>query len=196
MTDRPPAQPTPPGWERREVRPVPVNRTKSRLRDLGEWVAIILGALVVAFLIKTFVVQTFYIPSLSMVPTLELNDRVLAWKLDTSPERGDLFVFRNPRPDGETRDLIKRVIATPGEVVEGRDGGVAVDGEMLVEDYLPDGTTTSSFGPVTIGPDEYWVMGDNRSSSSDSRDFGPIDGDQLVGRALVRIWPLNRLSTL
>ncbi len=172
--------------------PVGAKAPKSRLRELGEWVLVIVAALVVAFVVKTYFLQTFYIPSGSMLPTLELNDRVVVWKLDHTPAPGEIAVFDNPRPEGDTKELIKRVVATGGDTVEGRDGKVWVNGEALPEDYLPEGVTTSEFGPVRVPDGDYWMMGDNRPGSADSREFGPVDGDLIVGRAVARIWPLTR----
>jgi signal peptidase I len=93
-------------------------------------------------------------------------------------------------------ELIKRVIGLPGETVEGSHGVVYINGERLVEPYLPEGTETSSFGPVVIPPGDVWVMGDNRSDSSDSRVFGAIPRSTIVGRAIWRVWPLNHISFL
>jgi signal peptidase I len=106
-------------------------------------------------------------------------------------------VFRHsPGFDPLIKDLIKRVIALPGETVSGRDGHVLIDGQPLNEPYLPPNTVTGDFGPRTVPPHTYWVMGDNRNNSTDSRVFGPIADHQIVGRAFVLIWPLDRLKLL
>jgi signal peptidase I len=175
-------------------------------RSLVEWVAIIAGALVVAFVVKTFLVQAFYIPSSSMEPELRISDRVLVNKLSYrlhDVNRGDLVVFERPRCDGAdpvVKDLIKRVIALPGETVEGRDGRVFVDNRALAEPYLPPGQTTSEFGQQKIPPGHVWVMGDNRDNSKDSRVLcggaTPIPESLIVGRAFVRVWPISSLSLL
>jgi signal peptidase I len=161
----------------------------------------VLGAFAVALIIKTFLIQAFYIPSPSMFPTLQTNDRVLVNKLSYElhdVNRGDLVVFE--RPPGETdtdiKDLIKRVIGLPGDVVSSCGGHVCIDGTPLEEPYLPDGVTTGDFERVTIPEGQVFVMGDNRENSSDSRIFGPIDEDTIVGRAFVRIWPLSELDLL
>ena len=126
------------------------------LRSTVEWVVIIAGALLIAFVAKTFLIQAFYIPSASMDPTLAIGDRVVVNKLSYrlhEVNRGDIVVFERPpcaAPDPKIKDLIKRVVALPGEKVEGRDGGVVVDGEALPERYLPADQTTSDFGPVTV----------------------------------------------
>lgn len=166
-----------------------------------EWVAVIVGALVVALVVKTFLIQAFYIPSESMVPTLEVGDRVLVNKLSYTTGdigRGDIVVFDRPGGAGADgiEDLIKRVVALPGETVEGRDGGVYVDGRALEEDYLPEGVETSVFPPYEVPDDHVWVMGDNRAASDDSRRFKGVPIDDVVGRAFVIIWPFTELGTL
>lgn len=186
------ADETPPGASDRRHLSRPV-------RTAVEWVAIVAAALIAALLVKTFLFQPFYIPSPSMVPTLQVDNRVLVNKLDRDPERGRIFVFKRPSattPTPLNKDLIKRVIGEPGDTVEGRDGRVFVNDEPLAEPYLPEGTTTSSFGPVTLTADQVWVMGDNRGGSLDSRGFGPIDKDSIVGRAFVLFWPLGDFKTL
>ena len=184
------ADDTPPGARQRT----------SPLRNGIEWVLIIAAALLAALVIKTYLLQAFYIPSPSMEPTLEIQDRVLVNKLSYrlhEVHRGDVLVFERPPNDlGVIRDLIKRVVALPGETVEGRDGSVYVNGKRLAEPYLPRGTVTGQFGPEQIPPDHIWVMGDNRSNSSDSRVFGAVPESRIIGRAFVRVWPLDALGLL
>ncbi|MFP5317549.1 MAG: signal peptidase I [Acidimicrobiia bacterium] len=173
----------------------PVKRKPSGLRNAVEWVVIIAGALLVAFVVKTFLVQAFYIPSGSMMPTLEEQDRVLVNKLSYDlhdVERGDLIVFEGPdQAPGQVKDLIKRVIALPGETVEAREGFIYIDGKLLEEPYLGAGITTGPLEPHTIPAGHYWVMGDNRGNSRDSRFFGPIEEGSIIGKAFVRVWPIN-----
>jgi signal peptidase I len=95
-----------------------------------------------------------------------------------------------------TSEFIKRIIALPGERVEGRDGAVFVDGLRLVEPYLPTTTRTSDFAAVTVPEDAVWVMGDNRTGSADSRSFGAVEVDTVVGRAVWRVWPPPRIAFL
>jgi signal peptidase I len=183
------------------VEPRPEEREKpSGIRNVVEWVVIAGGALLVAFVIKTFLLQAFYIPSLSMAPTLQVNDRVLVNKLSYDlheVNRGDLVVFESPPNEGsETKDLIKRVIGLPGETVESRDGQIIVNGQILDEPYLDRGVTTGALDQVTVPPDHLWVMGDNRSNSRDSRFFGPIPESLVIGRAFVRVWPITDISLL
>ena len=168
------------------------------LRNTVEWIAIVIGALAVALLVKTFLIQAFYIPSGSMLPTLELGDRVLVNKLDTDPSRGDLVVFERPanQPDDGIKDLIKRVVGVEGDTIEARDGVVYVNDEPLDESYLPEGVQTANLDRQTIPDGHLFVMGDNRVDSADSRVFGPIDADLVVGKAFVRVWPLTHLGFL
>jgi signal peptidase I len=176
---------------------------KARWLSGLEWVLLILGALTIALLIKTFLFQAFYIPSESMDPTLKKNDRVIVNKLSYKlhdVHRGDIVVFKTPEgvaPD--VKDLVKRVIGLPGETVEGRsDGIVYVNGKPLKEPYTKLGRSDPPFAPVKIPKDAYWVMGDNRQDSKDSRLFPKhfVPEKDIVGRVFVRVWPLNRLDIL
>jgi signal peptidase I len=188
-------------------------------RSVIEWVAVVAGAVLVALLIKTFVVQAFFIPSESMERTLLRNDRVLVNKLSYrlhDVNRGDVVVFERPGNDiAETspdiKDLIKRVVALPGEKVYFDDGGVYINDQLLKEPYLEPGTQTTprpegaSYSwthrcvvadPCVVPPDSVWVMGDYRANSQDSRYIGPIHKDLIVGRAFVIVWPFSRVSGL
>jgi signal peptidase I len=157
-----------------------------------------------------------------MLPQLQVGDRIvvskLAYKLH-DPRRGDIVVFDAPTPvlkpsvggvervvrgllqtvglaAPSTDEFVKRVIGLPGETVEGHDGHVFVDGKQVVEPYLPSGTTTSDFAAITVPADRLWVMGDNRGNSSDSRVFGTIRQSTIVGRAVVRVWPIPNAAFL
>ena len=187
--ERPEADETPPGSKKR-----------SGLRNTVEWVLIIGAALTAAVIIKTYLIQAFYIPSASMEHTLNIQDRVLVNKLSYrlhDIHRGDIVVFERPPNDvGQIRDLIKRVVALPGETVEGREGIVYVDGRALEEPYLERGVVTGDF-PLKRIPDGYiWVMGDNRGNSSDSRVFGAVAESRIIGRAFIRVWPITALGLL
>lgn len=186
--------------------PEPVTRPRrhSSTRNTLEWVAVIIGAVIVALVIKTFVVQAFRIPSESMVPTLEMGDRVLVNKLSYDAHdlnRGDVVVFARPEnlpagPD-EPKDLIKRVIGLPGDELLTKDGQLYVNGKLLEEPYLPDGTPTYGIDePLTVPEGEVLVLGDNRENSSDGRVFGPIPTDTIIGRAFTIMWPPGRIGAL
>jgi signal peptidase I len=202
---------------------LPVAPTRRLLRELPVLVAV---AAVIAFFLKTFVAQAFYIPSPSMVSQLEINDRVVVSKLAYrfhEPRRGDIVVFDCPpraacdnaepssnpvaraaRVVGEavgivqpsTEEWIKRIVGLPGETVEGRDGAVWINGRRLVEPYLADGVTISTFPPQVVPVGHLWVMGDNRTNSSDSRSVGAVAVDSVVGRAILTVWPPGRASFL
>lgn len=124
--------------------------------------------------------------------------------INPAPEEGDPFyvdivnAFKElfGFPTGSKQDFIKRVIGISGDMVEGREGKVFVNGEAIDEPYLPEGTTTSDFGPAEIPEGMVFVMGDNRANSDDSRGFGPVDADKIVGRAFVLIWPPADVGTL
>ncbi len=169
-----------------------------------EWGILIISALAIALLIKTFLFQAFYIPSESMVPTLEKNDRVLVNKLSYEMHdvhRGDVVVFKAPPGiDPNVKDLVKRVIGLPGETIEARsDGHVYIDEKMLDEKWLsPLVKTEPGFDPIKVPPDSYYVLGDNRPNSKDSRYFPThfITKKDIVGRVFLRIWPLNRIDIL
>jgi signal peptidase I len=196
------------------------------LRLAREGLIVIVGAALIAFLLKVLIAQAFFIPSASMTPQLSVSDRVLVSKLSYrlhDPRRGDIVVFdcppvecgEDPKKDrggvgrvlrsfGEgvgviqpsTQEFIKRVVALPGETVEVRQGQVYVDGRRLIEPYLPPGTSTANLTTTKIPPDQIFVLGDNRSNSSDSRVFGPIRRASVVGRAIATVWPPGRASYL
>ena len=176
-------------------------RGASGLRNAIEWVVIVVGAFVVALVVKTFLIQAFYIPSESMFPTLTEDDRVLVNKLSYrlhDVRRGDLVVFERPpsEPDSTIKDLIKRVVALEGETIEERDGELYIDGRLLEEPYLDDGVDSRNLVRTVVPEGHVFVMGDNRDASRDSRFFGPIDTELIVGRAFVQVWPIPALEVL
>ena len=168
----------------------------SHIRAFIDWVVVIAIALFVAFLVRGFVLAHFVVDGHSMESTLSSGDRVFVNKLSYrlhDPNRGDVVVLHQISGTSE-RDLIKRVIALPGETIEG-DGSCAVfiDGRRLTEPYLDPEVvqpgTCGSFGPLAVGDEQVFVMGDNRNGSQDSRSIGPIAYSDLVGRAFVVFWP-------
>jgi signal peptidase I len=200
---------------RPEGRPPPkpdAAKRKTR-RAVIEWTILIGSALVIALLIKTFLFQAFYIPSESMRPTLNVGDRVLVNKMSYrvhDVNRGDIVVFETPPrtndANGRIKDLVKRVIGLPGETIETHDGVVFVNGQQLEEPYLRNGVKTcapnsgagtcADLPATTIASDDVFVMGDNRAASKDSRSFGGITEESIVGRVFVRIWPVTDLGFL
>ena len=175
---------------------------KAALAVTLEWILIIGIAVGVAVVVRVFLFQPFYIPSASMVPTLEVGDKVLVNKLSYKLHdihRGDIIVFAAPPGEAtpEVKDLVKRVIGLPGDTVQGKAGdGIYINGRKLNEPYLPEGITTKDFGPVQVPAGELFVMGDNRMESKDSTVFGPIQANSVVGRVFLRYWPLNRFGSL
>lgn len=219
-SDGGPAQPVPPPPETSEEPP----QKKGGLSFLIELPLLVLLAFVLAILLKTFLVQAFYIPSTSMVPTLEVNDRILVNKVVFNvrdPARGEVVVFHEEGvgPEGISgtlhdlaaglgivppaqKDFVKRIIGLPGETVEVRDGVVFIDGAELPEATRDEGgylqaRSHDDFGPTEIPEGEYFLMGDNRPNSADSRSsLGTVEFEELVGRAFVVIWPPGRVGTL
>lgn len=170
-------------------------------RWLIETVLLVLLALVLAQGIKAFLVQPFVIPSGSMIPTIHEKNRVLAEKVSYrfggAPTRGEVVVFENPSADPAERAaapiLIKRLIATGGQTVDLRQGVVFVDGVALEEPYTH-GLPSDPLNPAITYPFElpassYWMMGDNRTNSGDSRQFGPVPAGAVLGRAFWTYWP-------
>ncbi len=170
-----------------------------------EWLAIVGVAVLVAFVMRVFVVQTFFIPSISMTPTLQVGDRILVNKLAYHLHgvgRGDIIVFNAP-PDVATdcattdKVLVKRVIGLPGETISDTNGTVFIDGKPLDQSWLPKhdpNTYTPTFKAVHIPASDYFVMGDDRSVSCDSRIWGFVTHADIIGKVDMRIWPLSRLG--
>ena len=171
-----------------------------------EYVEAILIAVILALFIRTFVVQAFKIPSGSMLPTLKIGDHLLVnkfiyglrvpfagttiipWK---EPVRGDIIVFRYPKD--RSTDYIKRVIGTPGDTVLIKDRVVIINGERVDDPHAhfsrPLGQSPkANYGPVTVPADSYFVMGDNRDNSSDSRFWGFVDEKDILGKAFILYW--------
>ena len=172
-------------------------------RTLLTYALCILIAVALAALIRYFLIEPYRIPTGSMLPTIQLNDMVLAnklvYKVGGEPKRGDIVVFKDP--SGQYTQLIKRVIATGGQTVDLVDGAVIVDGQKLDEPYthgqrsdpLPGSTVRF---PLTIPQDSIWVMGDNRTNSADARVFGPVPLSSVYGRAWWTYWPLSHFGSL
>ncbi|HEY5665039.1 MAG TPA: signal peptidase I [Ilumatobacter sp.] len=176
----------------------PSDRTglSSRARSFLDWVVVIGVAILVALVVRTFLLAHFVVEGQSMVTTLEPGDRVFVNKLSYrlhDPNRGDVVVLHELSGVRE-RDLIKRVIALPGEMISMTECVVLIDGQVLQEPYLDPAVVTSEncgndIEPTVVGPDQVFVMGDNRPGSLDSRVLGTIAFDDLVGRAFVVFWP-------
>lgn len=177
-------------------------RSSGRRRATGEWLAVVAIALVAAFVLRTWIVQVYFIPSTSMVPTLKVGDRIIVDKLSYQlhpVHPGNIVVFRRPPGDSVApgiKDLVKRVVGLPGQTISsGPNDTVLIDGRPLRQPWLAPNTVPGP--PIrsqVIPPHHYFVMGDNRSNSEDSRYFGTISGKLIVGEVVARIWPLQRFT--
>ncbi len=216
--ERPPAAPT--QRPHRHSRN-PVDRLTRGLPDpirvIVDWIVTIVGAIAIVLLVKAYVVNPYRIPSSSMEPTLHcaqpasgcearFSDRVLANRFIyhlRDPERGEIVVFDTPEAArlkcGAGGTFVKRLIGLPGETVEVRlergDGYVFVNGRKLDEPYIGEGRRSGEeFGPVKVPENGYFMMGDNRSQSCDSREWGSVPRDNLIGKVFATYWPPNRIS--
>ncbi len=177
-------------------------RESSILRELGGWILYILIIIGLTYLIITFVGQRTRVSGSSMEMTLHNGDNLIVDKLSyrfRDPKRYDIIVF--PYKYEENTYYIKRIIGMPGETLQIKDGYVYIDGEKLTSDIygnelIEDPQTAED--PVTLGEDEYFVMGDNRNHSMDSRDpsVGVLKKSDLMGRAWVRIYPFNNVGVI
>ena len=178
-------------------------RQRKRLRRaLAETAVIIVVAVLLAGLVRTFAFQTFWVPSASMTPTLGVYDRILAQKAFFTwhdVREGDIVVFGHPPLDrcggAQGGDLVKRVIALPGQTIYSSGNSIYVNGHLLAEPYLPRYDPlglqiqgASSQHPYQVPPGEFYVLGDNRAISCDSRYWGPIEGSSIVGKVVLDWW--------
>ncbi|MBI5203596.1 MAG: signal peptidase I [Nitrospirae bacterium] len=183
---------------------------KSKKRLLWEYTEAIITALILALLIRAYIIQAFKIPSGSMIPTLVIGDHILVNKFlygtkipfsetmvleFTKPEKGDIIVFKYP--EDPSRDFIKRVVAVEGDVVESKNKAIYVNGKQTSEPYTqhtdnsirPMGIEPrDNFGPLIVPKNKFFVMGDNRDQSYDSRYWGYVDRKDIKGKALILYW--------
>jgi signal peptidase I len=162
---------------------------------LREVLETILPALLIALLINVFVGQATRVEGQSMEPNLHTNQRLVVEKLSYrfhGPQRFDIVVLKVPSQGDEL--LIKRVIGLPGETVVISDGHVYVDGELLEETFTNESTQPGRYKEVTVPPLHVYVLGDNRDRSNDSRSFGPVPIENVVGRAWLSYWPLEQVG--
>ena len=176
----------------------PPRRRRTR-RWLVEWAVIILVAVGVAFGVRTFVAQTYFVPSTSMWPTLKAGDRIVVSKIYGAIEPGDIIVFKRPPAEHcggpPVPDLVKRVIGLPGQTVSAHGGKVYITGRLQKEPWLPKGTQTftTMTHPFKVPKGDYFVMGDNRVNSCDSRTWGPVKASYVVGKVFLILWPPSQL---
>ncbi len=158
------------------------------IKEIFSWIMVFVFAIILAALIKKYVIFNVEVPTGSMENTIMIGDRAATFRLAylfNDPKRGDIVVF--PFPDDEKMDYIKRIIGLPGETIEGRDGLVYIDGEALKEPYVT-AEIDSDFGPYHVPEDCYFMMGDNRNNSADSRywDNKYVERDKIEGKAILK----------
>ncbi len=180
---------------------VQTGKTATEENPVVEIVKTLATAFILAIGIRTLVAEARYIPSSSMEPTLEINDRLIIEKISyrfKTPQRGDVVVFSptDTLKEQNFKDaFIKRVIGLPGETIEVKGGKVYVNGQPIREKYIEE-APEYSYGPETVPEDQYLVLGDNRNNSYDSHYWGFVPRKNLIGRAIVRFWPFDRLGSL
>ena len=177
--------------------------TRRKSHGLRNWLIVFIVALVAAVMVRSLVFESFYVPSGSMIPTIEIGDHMIVDKLSYHLHPvgfGDIVVFHKPANDhtsAKIHYLVKRVIGLPGQTIWSHDGKVYIDGKPIAEPFLPKGVQTHgihtpSGGAIHIPKNEYYVLGDNRGDSADSRVFGPISRSLIVGRVILIYWPLSQ----
>lgn len=159
-------------------------------------------AFILAMIIRTFIIQAFWIPSGSMIPTLEVGDRVLVakfWNHFFEPARGSIYVFRYPRD--HDRDFVKRIIGVPGDTIDIKDGVVFVNGSAIDEPYVKNHDSFTlrpgrvfKEAPFTVPKGMYFMMGDNRPNSQDGRFWGFVSEEDIHGPVFFRYWPITRIG--
>lgn len=179
--------------------PIPSKKWSSWQENL----ILIAISLCLAVIIRIFIAEPRYIPSDSMVPTLHTGDRLVVEKVSYRfhpPSQGDIIVFQPPaelqrRGYPQDQAFIKRIIGIPGKILKVSNGQVYLDGQPLKEDYIAE-PANQPFPPVQIPEDQYFVMGDNRNDSNDSRYWGFLPRQNIIGRAAFRFWPVDRIGFL
>jgi signal peptidase I len=175
-------------------------KKRSVIGALAHWLRDLLFSVVLAVIVILFLYQPVKVEGTSMMPTLDDQERIFINKFVyrfhfEKIDRGDTVVFWFP--GDPSKSYIKRVIGMPGDRVEVRDGSVIVNEHTLVEDYVPqEYRDQSEMRPTTIGPDEYFVLGDHRSSSNDSRTWGMVPRRYIYGKAVFIYWPLDKIGLL
>jgi len=169
-------------------------------KSAAETAESLLIAVVLVFLvIRPFLIQAFFIPSGSMIPTLLVRDHILVNKFVyrfQEPRYGDIIVFRAPpAASPDEKDFIKRLIGKEGDTIEIKEAAVYRNGKPLEEGYVAE-PPVYEMAPITVPEDSFFVMGDNRNNSQDSHAWGALARDRVIGKAMVRFWPLNRLGLL
>jgi signal peptidase I len=158
-----------------------------RSKSLARTILQPLGIAVALAAVVRGAVHIYSIPSASMAPTLEVGDRIVVTRyFGAEPQRGHVIVFQSPHEDGEL--LVKRVIAVPGDLIDARLGRVRIGGHTLPEPYVLRQAATGAIEPQLVAGDSYFVLGDNRDDSLDSRSWGLVPRERIVGRARLVLW--------
>lgn len=188
-------------YQKMEMQPEREPAKRDKLLVFLDWLRTFLIVMLLGILITVFVVQRSIIQGPSMEPTLNDGDQIFIEKVSKhfSINRGDIVTLDHTDPDHPDVLLIKRIIGLPGELVELKDGAVYIDGEKLQEDYLPKDLPTLAdpdldFSKLKLTDDQYFVLGDNRPVSKDSRRIGPVRENQIIGKLLVKFYPFNEIG--
>jgi len=171
---------------------------KKIIKYLSEWVVIIVIAFVLSIVIRTFIIDTRIVPTGSMLPTIQLQDRLIVDRLFykfSKIERGDIIVFQATENSHEELDLVKRVIGLPGEKVQIKNGKVYINDKPLYEPYIKE-PPDYEYGPVIVPENSYFMLGDNRTASKDSHVWGFLPEENILGKVWIRYWPLNKIGAL
>lgn len=180
--------------EFRENQETRLGQIKGPFREIIESVVI---AVLLAVVIRVFLFQFFVIPSASMEPTLTEGDMIAANKIVyrfSEPKRGDIIVFKYPLDP--KRDFVKRLIGLPGEKLQIKNSTLYINDKVTPEPYLPKSLEFQDYGPVTVPKDKFFMMGDNRNDSLDSRSWGEMPRENIIGKASFIYWPINRIKIL
>lgn len=173
---------------------------RSWLYEIWDWIKSIVIAFIIVLIIHQFVMNISTVDGQSMQPTLWDGERLLVNKaiyLFQEPQRDEIVIFQDPRPtSGDRVYLVKRIIGMPGDVIEIRDHRLYRNGELVDEPYIESAMYMESYGPVTVPEDHYFVMGDNRNNSTDSRKFGSVYEGLIKGRVEWVLWPLKYWGSL
>jgi signal peptidase I len=180
-------------------------------KNLGSWLSgqkenirTVVIAIILAVVLRTFIIEPRYIPSASMEPTLQIEDRIIVEKISNlvrSPQRGEILVFyppNSPLIEDNTKAYIKRVVGLPGELISINDGRVFINGQPLTEPYIAELIDYSIpiNAQIKVPEHSYWMMGDNRNNSNDSHVWGFLPEQNIVGRAVFRFFPLDERAGL
>lgn len=170
------------------------HKKKPFIREITEVVVL---AVIAAIFFKTFIVEMYWVPSESMVPTIVVKDRVVVTKFNywfREPEHGEVVVFKSPTE--ENKNLIKRLIGVPGDTVEFKDNALYINGEKVDEPYLSEEAFSVDYGPIILPEKMYFMCGDNRQHSLDSRSWGFVSEDLLIGKGVAVYWPVQHANWL